>query len=125
MLLVMGGVASGKRTFVRSLNYGAGDIVDAAEALGIPAFTHAASSPDASDLADIADGLASHEVVVMTEVGSGVVPLDAGERAWRERAGRLSGLLADRADCVVRMVCGIPQILKGAPVRKDGSPWSL
>lgn len=116
MLLVMGGVASGKRTFVRSLGYGPEDIVDAGEKLG---------APGTSGLADIADELAWHEVVVMTEVGSGVVPLDAGERAWRERAGRLSCLLASRADCVVRMVCGIPQVLKGAPVRKDGSPWSL
>ena len=48
-----------------------------------------------------------------TEVGGGVVPMDAGERAAREAAGRLACLLAARADCVVQMFCGLPTVLKG------------
>ena len=47
------------------------------------------------------------------EVGGGVVPMDAEERAGREAAGRLACLLAERADCVVQMFCGIPTVLKG------------
>ena len=34
-------------------------------------------------------------------------------RAQREAAGRLSCLLAERADTVVRVCCGLPQLLKG------------
>ena len=34
-------------------------------------------------------------------------------RAAREAAGRLSCLLAERADTVVRVCCGLPQVLKG------------
>ena len=35
------------------------------------------------------------------------------ERAARERAGRLCCLLAERADTVVRVFCGIPKVIKG------------
>ena len=48
-----------------------------------------------------------------TEIGGGVVPMDAGQRAAREAAGRLACLLAARADIVVEMFCGIPTALKG------------
>ncbi len=67
------------------------------------------------DLAALAQQLARNEVVIATEVGSGVVPVDKNERAAREAAGRLGCLLAQRADAVVRVFCGIPVYLKGAP----------
>ena len=65
-----------------------------------------------ADLDTLADELARHEVVIATEVGGGVVPIDAGERAAREAAGRLSCLLAQRAERVVRVFCGLPMVLK-------------
>lgn len=70
----------------------------------------------AADLAALADALAEKEIVIATEVGGGVVPIDAGERAAREAAGRLACLLAQRADTVVRVCCGLPQLLKGKPL---------
>ena len=63
----------------------------------------------------LAQQLARNEVVIATEVGGGVVPVDKNERAAREAAGRLGCLLAQRADAVVRVFCGIPVYLKGAP----------
>lgn len=65
------------------------------------------------DLDVLADELSQYEVVIATEVGGGVVPVDAGERAGREAAGRLSCLLAQRAERVVRVFCGLPVVLKG------------
>ena len=67
----------------------------------------------AEDLAVLADSLAKYEVIISTEIGGGVVPVDSEQRAARERAGRLSCLLAERADTVIRVCCGLPQILKG------------
>ena len=58
-------------------------------------------------------GLIEKEIVICNEVGSGVVPLEADQRIWRDAVGDLSCRLAKRADCVVRMVCGIPQAIKG------------
>lgn len=57
--------------------------------------------------------LLSHEAVICDEVGSGVVPVDVFERLWREEVGRLCCDLAQNAQTVVRVVCGLPQILKG------------
>ena len=54
-------------------------------------------------------------VILCDEVGCGVVPMDREDRAWRERVGRTCCALAERADCVIRLYCGIPSILKGEP----------
>lgn len=84
----------------------------------------AACGLDKEGLAALADALAQREVVICTEVGAGVVPIDPEERAFRESAGRLAVALADRATCVVRVVCGIPQVLKGNMPRTGGVPSS-
>lgn len=65
-----------------------------------------------ADLPALADELARHEVIIATEVGGGVVPINREERAAREAAGRLSVLLAQRAERVVRVFCGLPMELK-------------
>ena len=70
-----------------------------------------------TDLARLADELSQKEVVIATEIGGGVVPVLAEERAAREAAGRLACLLAQRADTVVRVFCGIPTVLKGEEVQ--------
>ena len=65
------------------------------------------------DLEALAEELSHFEAVTASELGGGVVPLDPAEREARERAGRLACLLAERADVVVRVFCGIPKVLKG------------
>lgn len=44
--------------------------------------------------------------IICDEVGMGIVPADAAERRYREEVGRCSCILAGRADCVERIVCG-------------------
>ena len=65
------------------------------------------------DLPALADTLAEKEIVIATEIGGGIVPVTPEERAAREAAGRLSCLLAQRAEVVVRVFCGLPTVLKG------------
>lgn len=69
---------------------------------------------EAEDLEALADHLAEKAVVIATEVGGGLVPTDPKERQDREAAGRLACLLAKRADSVIRICCGLPQLLKGS-----------
>ncbi len=64
------------------------------------------------ELEQLAEKLSRKMVVISDEVGSGVVPVKESERIFREQAGRLSVMLARRADKVIRVVCGLPQILK-------------
>ncbi len=101
MIFITGPLYSGKRTFAQKLP---GNQIAEVQEL----------AADAPELDKLADKLAAeYAVVIATEVGGGVVPMDAGQRAAREAAGRLACLLAARADCVVQMFCGIPTVLKG------------
>ncbi|WP_299294099.1 bifunctional adenosylcobinamide kinase/adenosylcobinamide-phosphate guanylyltransferase [uncultured Tateyamaria sp.] len=52
-------------------------------------------------------------VVVSNEVGQGIVPDTPLGRAFREAQGRLNIALAAQADCVVHVVAGLPQVIKG------------
>ena len=65
------------------------------------------------ELAVLAEKLAEYPVVISSEIGAGIVPVDPEQRRQRERAGRLACLLAQKAQTVVRVCCGIPQVLKG------------
>ena len=101
MLFVTGPLYSGKRTFAQQ--FPGRRIVDVQ-----------ALAAQSEDLSRLADELAqNYDIILATEVGGGVVPMDAAERAAREAAGRLACLLAARADCVVQLFCGIPTVLKG------------
>lgn len=51
-------------------------------------------------------------VLICEDIFCGVVPLDEEMRACREAAGRLLSYAAGKADGVVRMFCGLPQVLK-------------
>ena len=61
----------------------------------------------------LAEELSARRVVIATELGGGVVPVDPLERRKREAAGRLACELARRADTVIRVCCGLPELLKG------------
>ena len=65
-------------------------------------------------LVALAKELSTKKIVSASEIGGGVISADPAENHYRENAGRLSQLLAGRADTVVRVICGIPQILKGS-----------
>ncbi|MBO7682078.1 MAG: bifunctional adenosylcobinamide kinase/adenosylcobinamide-phosphate guanylyltransferase [Clostridia bacterium] len=66
---------------------------------------------DAAALTDASEA-AQYDIILCTEVGSGLVPVDGEERKAREAAGRLSIRLAEQADEVYRVVCGIAKKLK-------------
>jgi len=53
-----------------------------------------------------------HCALVGVDFSCGVVPMDAELRLWREENGRLNNYLSGKADRVVRMFCGIAQVLK-------------
>ena len=57
---------------------------------------------------------ASHAdaVIVANEVGAGIVPIDPGERAYREGVGRALCAIAQNSESVTRAVCGIGVRLK-------------
>lgn len=116
MILVVGGQGSGKCGFVRDLGFDDADMtasLTGAEPVLVD--LHQILRDDGLVPDAVAEAAADKKVVVCNEVGCGVVPMTASERAWRDRVGRTCARIAVRADTVVRMCCGIPQYLKGRP----------
>jgi adenosyl cobinamide kinase/adenosyl cobinamide phosphate guanylyltransferase len=144
VILVIGGAASGKRSYVRSLGYAdeqmadatlderpviynLQDMVDAclARTLARDSAKNGRQQPSVSSgetldisgetvtVSALLEPLLSKEVVICNEVGAGVIPVDRLEREGREAAGRLCNQLARQADRVVRLVAGIPVVIKG------------
>jgi adenosylcobinamide kinase / adenosylcobinamide-phosphate guanylyltransferase len=54
-------------------------------------------------------------VIVSDEVGSGIVPMHAGARVYRDLVGMAHQRLAAEADQVDLLVAGLPLRLKGPP----------
>ena len=100
MIFITGPLYSGKHTFAQKFP---GTRIAEVQEL----------AAKAENLEKLAEELSAYDIVIATDVGGGVVPMEAGQRAAREAAGRLACLLAAQADCVVQMFCGIPTVLKG------------
>jgi len=113
MTLVIGGAAAGKLEYVKSLGYKDSDISDGiiderpvVYNLQNIVFSDREAAPGLADI------LITKEVVICDEVGSGIIPEDPELRLCREAAGRLCVILAGRAHRVVRLVAGIPVVIK-------------
>lgn len=120
MRLIIGARGAGKLEYVKSLGYGEDRIAATLAA--------AASAPVVYRLEELVrQVMAEHgttdallpllhredlEIIICDEVGSGVVPIDPFERAWRDAVGRLCCGLAARAARVDRVIVGIPVRLK-------------
>lgn len=134
MLFVTGPLASGKKDYVmRTFGWDdtafAANAVENVQELAAQIVRKEAETPEKNppgtgsaeeQLRGLADRLARKRVVIATEVGGGIVPLDPVERREREAAGRLACMLAERAQTVIRVFCGLPQVLKDGNL-KDGN----
>ena len=110
MIFITGPLYSGKKTFAAQLLHCTEQQLSQYAVWDVQQL--AADCASADDLAALADRLAVYPVLIATEVGGGVVPVDAFEREWREAAGRAACRIAACSKEVYRMVCGIPQCLK-------------
>ena len=107
MIFVTGPLYAGKQAYIQTaLGLSDGDFA-------LRAVRDVQELAVGADLPALADELAKHEIVIATELGGGLIPVGKAEREKREAAGRLACLLAARADTVIRVCCGLPQVLKG------------
>ena len=53
-------------------------------------------------------------ILTSCEIGYGVVPVDAFDRAYREKTGRICTVLASYSRKVTRVICGIGTVIKDA-----------
>ncbi|MDX9916959.1 MAG: bifunctional adenosylcobinamide kinase/adenosylcobinamide-phosphate guanylyltransferase [Gudongella sp.] len=113
MILVIGAASSGKLEYARSMGYIDSDISDG-KVTELPVVNNLQDIvfENPSSIDALYDKLIDKDVVICNEVGSGVIPVDKIQREAREATGRLCIRLAERAEKVVRLVCGIPTVLK-------------
>ena len=110
MVLILGGAGAGKKEYARSLGFRDADFTtDVSD--GKPVLYDLETLVRGTDVP--LDALLKKKLILCREVGSGVIPLDPDEREWREAVGRLCCALAKEATAVVRVVCGVPIVLKG------------
>jgi adenosylcobinamide kinase / adenosylcobinamide-phosphate guanylyltransferase len=114
MILVVGGAFSGKREYVKSLGFEDSDMADAIlneKPVLYNLQDLIAVSTESEEY--LTEKLLSKSVVICNEVGSGIIPLDKEQREDREKTGRMCIILAQKAEKVARIVCGIPTVIKG------------
>lgn len=118
MILVIGGMGQGKLAAVlRNTEYTEKDVT-CTPGVGKPVLNNLQEAVrsalmEGKTQEQILAELAGHAVIISDEVGCGVVPVDRFEREWRETVGRICCLLAQDAEQVVRVFCGVPMVLKG------------
>lgn len=128
MELYIGGYGQGKLAYVLAQKKGEKlQIADGANALdllfegeGIPVFCHLhlwcrrmlqeGREPEVF----LQEMLEKHPnmILISDEIGNGIVPMEAFEREYRERLGRMLIMLAEKAERVERILCGLGQRLK-------------
>lgn len=115
MILIVGGAYQGKTAYVRE-NFGEGYCVINSYQLRVKEQLRAGENPmeEAHRLVaeKRAEGVWNRLVIISDETGCGVVPMDAFERLYREQSGRVSCYLAEEADSVIRVICGIGKKIK-------------
>ena len=52
-------------------------------------------------------------IIISTEIGSGIVPIEKADRRWRENTGKSCCLIAAASETVIRVTCGMETIIKG------------
>lgn len=105
MILVIGGAFQGKKEFAKELA--------ARKKFGVVNLFHNQIQKLLEDGEDVEVYIRrlleknSDIVIVMDEVGAGVVPVERSDREYRESVGLAGQLLAREAQEVYRVICGI------------------
>lgn len=111
MILIIGGTAQGKTQYARKLAKEGWHIEDDFH-LKVKAALQKKSDPleEAKNLLTQYD---PHKLIIVSnEMGCGIVPIDPFEREYREKNGRVNCYLAEHAEQVIRVICGLGEKIK-------------
>lgn len=114
MILIIGGACQGKTAYARE-HFAEGYTLADDYHLRVKEQLRAGQEPlrEAQRLLSREGSSRKKELVIISnEIGYGLVPIDAFERAYREQSGRVNCYLAGEADQVIRVICGIGTRIK-------------
>lgn len=109
MIFIFGGAYAGKEAYAKSV-YGSDKKIIRDIHLTVRDAMEKGKSPSEEIERLLSDN--PDAIFISNEVGCGIVPADDFERDWRETAGRINCYLAEKAEKVIRVVCGIGVTLK-------------
>lgn len=124
MILIIGGAYQGKLDYAKSALGVTPEQVFACTGREIDFSKRCIYRLEEYSLACVRDGVEPAEemktfreqwkdsVLICQDISSGVVPMEAQLRQWRNANGRLCQYLAAQADQVIRIFCGLEQRLK-------------
>lgn len=110
MELYIGGYAQGKTEYVKAVHPGQENLIKNHFHLWVRKLLEEGKEPEAEVAAFLEAN--PEAIIISDEIGNGIVPMDPAEREYRERLGRILITVADRADRVERVICGIGQRIK-------------
>lgn len=124
MILITGGAYQGKTAYVKAhfqheITDGAVCMFDTAKSAAILTNYHmlirrlTESGMDAESFTRAFCSENSDCIVLLDEIGSGIIPMEKKERIWRETVGKAGCILAENSEAVIRLLCGIPTAIKG------------
>lgn len=127
MVMVTGGAFQGKRECLKQLyRLSEGDMISGRDCRFEDVFTAAAVTDyhklvkrliaENIDVSDFTERLCRENTkaaVTINEIGCGIIPLEKFERIYREEVGRAGCIIAAHSETVIRVFCGIHQIIKG------------
>ncbi|MBQ7522335.1 MAG: bifunctional adenosylcobinamide kinase/adenosylcobinamide-phosphate guanylyltransferase [Clostridia bacterium] len=126
MRMIIGGVAQGKLNFaMRKYNITENDIFD----IEICAFEEIENKRCINNYDRVIKALMERKenplaftenlikrnsdmIIIMNEIGNGIIPIEKEERLWREQTGKIGCRLAELSESVERIICGIAVVLK-------------
>lgn len=126
MIMIIGGAFQGKNAYAKKeyakLSWTDGELLEREDLAcveginGLHAFIRKEMKAG-NDVTELAEELIEKNpdvVIISEEVGYGVVPMDAFDREYREKVGRICTKLAAYSEKVVRVVCGMGMVIKDA-----------
>lgn len=120
MILIIGGAHQGKLDYAKE-SFGVGDEavyfcqgaeIDFSKRCIYQIETFAFHHPDPVEYFRAHRQEWENSVLILRDIFCGVVPMGAENRLWRQKTGRLAQYLAQEAQQVSRVFCGLEQKLK-------------
>lgn len=126
MELITGGAYQGKKEYAKRIfGFDDGDITDGSVCREDDIFTALCISDyhmfvkrmteSGKDAVSVTETLCEKNpdvVIIMNEIGCGIVPLEKSERIWREETGRCGCRIAEKSSKVTRMINSIAVVIK-------------